>query len=61
MYFSNKYKGLKDIGSKMSMVLDTKKSSFGSFGFGFVFGWFIMRLYYYKMRETLLQNATAVL
>ena len=45
--------------SKMNIVQDTRKCNFGS-GCGFIFIWFIITLYY-KIRQTLLQIATATL
>ena len=56
---SSKDKVLWDIDYKMSMVLDTRKSSFGSQLLWFHI-WFIMTLYY-KIRQTLLQNTKAIL
>ena len=44
---------------KMNIVQDTRKCNFGR-GYGFIFIWFIITLYY-KIRQTLLQIATATL
>ena len=44
---------------KMNIVQDTRKCNVGS-GYGFIFIWFIITLYY-KIRQTLLQIATATL
>ena len=52
--------GLRDIGYSMGMVLDTKKSVFGSQQRSRFYIWFIMTIYY-KMRQLLLQNARAIL
>ena len=53
-------KGLRDIGHSMSMVLDTRKSVFGRQRWLQFPISFIMTLYY-KIRQILLQNATAML
>lgn len=46
-------------GYKMSMVLDTRKSNFGSQRWLWLYTWFIMTLHY-RMRQILVQNAKAI-
>ena len=52
--------GARNIGHRMSIALEKKKSNFGNQQCLRFHIWFIMILYY-KMRQTLLQNATASL
>ena len=55
-----KNEGLKNSGHSMGMLLDTKKFNFESQQWLRFHIWFIMTLYY-KMRQLLLQNTTAII
>lgn len=46
-------------GYKMRLVLDTRKSNFGSQCWLWLYTWFIMTLHY-RMRQILVQNAKAI-
>ena len=56
----SKNEGLKNIGHSMSIVLDKKKSILGYQHQRKFHIWFIIT-FYYKMRQILLQNTTAIL
>ena len=60
MHPPSKKEGLRGIGYSMNMVIDKKKSNFGSQDWLWFQIWFIMT-FNYKMRHILLQNASVFL
>ena len=60
MHRSSKKEGLRDIQYSMTVVLDTKKSNFGSQEWLWFHVWLIMTLYY-KIQQILLETVTAIL
>ena len=60
IHLPSKKKWLRDIGYSMTTALDTRISNFGSQEWLWFYIWFTMTLYD-KMRQILLQNATAIL